>query len=501
MKTNASLVAGLLVCGLVFALPLAGALSWGVDAGAGVAVLKADGATPTYGQTWVGLWTKSSGWSTVEGQLRTMRDTGVTPVIMWYYWGDSISVDCVKYGCSGRSKSDWDAMAGELARRANAIMGSKPYYIVLEPEFQKNGIGSWETFDVYLESQAWNIRGKAPSAKVVVGFGHWGGWDIFDRAVGASHHTGFQMLRGSTRDSVYEGEHVADDIVRIGSALKAKWGKSVFMYDLGVATYGGWEGVQERSLKNIAARTSDIENAGVFAIVWRYVKDNDYSSGYYGPAESSWGVQYRGGGDKPAYDDLLALVKGGTAATPPPTTTTAPSSAPSTGAFTNVKGNEWWIQANVANAPRTVTASVDGGAPVAMKLQSWGAWAVSTKAPTGSVVTLTATYADGTKATASYKWPDATPTTATSGSPAPAATTFAATFTGVTGNAWWVQTKVTGDKPIASVAARVNGGTWVTLTKYDWGYAKSIPAPAGSTVEFRATATTGETAQSGAYKW
>ena len=491
MRTaNASLAAAVLAVGLVFALPLAGALSWGTDAQRGIHDLKSAGASPTYGQTWVGLWTKGN-WGSFETELRTMRDAGVTPVIMWYYWGDSISQSCVKYGCSGRTKGDWDWMAGELARRAHAIMGSREYLIVLEPEFHKNGITGWETFDQYLEAQAWSIRSKAPSAKLVVGFGHWGGWDAFDRAVGASHYVGFQLLRGSTRDTSAQGENAAGDIVRIGKDLKSRWGKSVLMYDLGIATYGGWEGVQERALKNIAARKAEIEAAGVFAIVWRYVHDNDYSSGYYGAAESSWGVISKSGWKKPAYDDLVALVKGGSTSTPATGTT---ATAPATGAFSDVKGNSWWIQAKVAGSPRSVEARVNGGPWAGMAWHSWGAWAVSKHAPTGSVVELKATYGDGSTKTAAYKWPDATPADAT-------ATAFTASFRGVTGNTWWVQTSASGNMPIASVAARVNGGAWVTLTKYDWGWAKSVHAPSGSRVEFQATATSGETARSTTYTW
>lgn len=490
-NANASLVATLLVGGLVFALPLAGALSWGTDAQVGVWDLKSAGAAPTYGQTWVGLWTKSSGWTAFESELRSMRDAGITPVVMWYYWGDSISVSCVQYGCAGRTKADWDWMAGEMARRGNAVMGSRTWLVVLEPEFNKNGISTWDTFDGYLASQAWSIRGKAPSAKIVTGFGSWGGWDGFDRAVGASHYTGFQTLYGSTRNSAYEAENVAAHLVDVGSTLKQRFGKPVLVFDLGIATYGGWEGVQERALKGVAAKRSELEGAGIFAIVWRYVRDNDYSSGYFGPAESTWGVKYASGGAKPAFDDLVALVKGGTVSAPGVTTSTAPA-----GAFSDVKGNEWWVQTKVAGSPRSVAARVDGGSWVALSWQSWGAWAVSTHAPTGSTVELRATYGDGTAASASYRWPDAVPTAGTA-----TGSGFTASFWDVKGNAWWVQGNVEGSKPIATVSARVNGGAWVALTKYDWGWGKSIHAPAGSRVELQATATTGETARSTTYTW
>jgi len=39
--------------------------------------------------------------------------------------------------------------------------------------------------------------------------------------------------------------------------------------------------------------------------VWRYVFDNNYSSGYFGPAESSWGVKYANGAPKPAWTTFL----------------------------------------------------------------------------------------------------------------------------------------------------------------------------------------------------
>lgn len=503
MKANASLAVVALTCGLVFALPLAGALSWGSDAAVGVGDLRSAGASPTYGQTWVGPWMKSSGWSGFEGDLKRMRDQGVTPVVMWYYWGDSISVDCVAHGCSGRTRGDWDAMAGEMARRANAIMGGKTFIVVLEPEFNKQGISDWETFDGYLESQAWSIRGKAPSAKVAVGFGYWGGFDKFDRAVAASHYTGFQLLYGSTRNSAYEAERSVDKIVSVGKDLKARFGKPVLMFDFGVATYGGWEGVQERALRNVAARSGDIEAAGVFAIIWRYTRDNTYSSGYFGAAESTWGVKYANGANKPGFDDLAALVKGRSGAAAPTTSTTAPAPSATTAppsAFTSVKGNAWWVQANVAGGPRSVTVSVDGKTPVALAFQPWGAWAKSVAAPTGSIVTLKATYADGTSASASYRWPGAVPVTPSAAAPATSAS-FTASFWDIKGNEWWVQTQASGSTPIASVSVRVDGGAWVPVTKHSWGYGVSVHAPPGSQVQFRATATDGASALSAVKTW
>lgn len=496
-------VVGVLAIGVVFAMPLAAAFGTGVDA-ANVPMMKNAGATAQYGQTWVGAWMKTSGWSVFETDMRTMRDNGAIPVVMWYYWGDSISTSCVSYGCSGRTKGEWDSMARDMATRAKSIMGSSPFLVVLEPEFNKNGISSMESFDGYLADQARAIKAIAPNAKIVVGFGYWGGWDIFDRAVAASDYTGFQLLRGSTRDSQSVALGAADQIITVTKQLKAKFGKDVVMFDLAIATYGGWEWVQEKVLQSVQAKRAEMDAAGMRVLIWRYVYDNGYSSGYYGPAESTWGVKYANGGNKAGYDDLLTLIRGSSGTTlvsaPAPTTTTTTTST-ATGSFTEVSGNNWWIQAKAPGSPTRVEARVNGGSPVAMARQSWGPYAVSTYAPTGAIVQITAVYADGSTIVASYSWPSATPTSATVATDSPTgAASFDASFTCVKASNWWTQACVTSGQSIASVDVRVNGGSWMALTKQSWGgWARSFAMSPGSKVEFRATSTSGATDVSTAY--
>ena len=177
--------------------------------------------------------------------------------------------------------------------------------------------------------------------------------------------------------------------------------------------------------------------------------------------------------------------------------------------FTGVKGNAWWVQASVAATGGTlakVDVSLDGGAWKPLANKGWG-WAASYAIPAGTVVQLRATSTTGaTDLSACYRWTAATPTACPGGGTDPgdpADPAFDATFRNVKGNAWWLQTDVsTTGGTLAGVDARVNGGTWIALTKQSWGsWAKSIHAPAGSTVEFRARSTDGGTDMSGAYTW
>lgn len=486
MQTTASIrgVLGLLVLGALIAIPAASAFPVGVDA-ASVGDLTNAGGHATYGQTWVGAWMKSNGWGAYESDLRSLAGAGVTPVVLWYYWGDAITVSCVQYGCNGLSKGEWDGMAATMAQKANAAMGGKPFLVVLEPEFNKGGIATWDTFDGYLANQASIIRQNAPNAKIVLGFGSWGGYAGFDRAATASDYVGFQFMRASTRNAASEAQGPADTFVSTAQTLKGLFGKPVLVFDFAIASYGGWEWVQQAAFQNLQARSADLSAAGIVGVVWRYVHDNSYSSGYFGPAESTWGLKYASGGAKLGWDDLVSFSRGGA-----PSATFATSSTSSSSTFSNVRGNAWWIESDVAGSPSSVSARVNGGPWIGLAPTSWGSWAVSANAPTGATVDLRADYG-GSSVSASYLWPAATPVS-----------TFSASFSNVKGNAWWVQADVSANAPIAGVSASVNGGAWTPLAKQSWGsWAASIPAPAGSSVQLEAVSTGGATAFSQRYAW
>lgn len=199
---------------------------------------------------------------------------------------------------------------------------------------------------------------------------------------------------------------------------------------------------------------------------------------------------------------------------------TTPGSAPSTAppasgtfsaTFTPTAANAWWAQVKVqaTAAPSGVDVRVNGGAWKPLALRSWGDWATSTATPAGSIVQFQAHSGADAALSGCYRWTDRAPTPcpvsapapATTPSPAPAASTYAATFRNARGNAWWVEADVDA-ADLAKVETRVDGGAWVALPRTSWGsYAKSLYAAEGSTVEFRATSSTGAAALSTHYRW
>jgi heme/copper-type cytochrome/quinol oxidase subunit 2 len=80
---------------------------------------------------------------------------------------------------------------------------------------------------------------------------------------------------------------------------------------------------------------------------------------------------------------------------------------------------------------------------------------------------------------------------------------FEASFTPkAQGNDWWIEVDVEANQALAGVDARIDSGTWKALEKKSWGsWAKSLHAPDGSEVQFRATSTGGTSVTSETYIW
>jgi outer membrane protein assembly factor BamB len=115
--------------------------------------------------------------------------------------------------------------------------------------------------------------------------------------------------------------------------------------------------------------------------------------------------------------------------TPPTPTPTTTSPTPGfTASFSNVKGNEWWVETTVQSnqALAGVEARLDcQGTWTPLTLRSWGAWAASFHIVAGTKVDLRARSTSGGQAlSGGYLWTAATPATGCSGtSPSPSPTT------------------------------------------------------------------------------
>ncbi|HWG91372.1 MAG TPA: hypothetical protein VNZ52_11050 [Candidatus Thermoplasmatota archaeon] len=488
---NIGTLTALALAGCLVLVPTVGALSIGMHVNE-VGLAKKAGLATTYGQFWIGSWMKQYGWGGLDQYLATAKAENVIPVIEWYYWGDAITVNCVKYGCNGLSQADWNSMGKTLAQKVHATMGDKPVIIVVETEFNKGGVQSWEDFDGLLAAHIGMLRYHAPNAKYYLGFGAWGDseWSRFDRAMATADGSGFQTMRGRPHDSDASYLGATDFALKTVKLLKEKFGKPVLLHDIALSTYEGKEWAQERVLKDFHAKMGEFRAAGLEGMIYRAYKDdpNFPLNNYYGYGERYMGLHRADGSAKPGWNAWKALAT--ESGSPDPTPDPTPS--PFTATFGNVKVQEWWVQASVSTNGHLarVEAAVNGGAWIVLDNKGWG-HAKSFHVPAGATVQFRAVSSDGA-ASYSQKYPG----------PGAAPTTFQANWWGVKGNEWWQQVQVSGGSGIAKVEVQINGGDWKPLDKQSWGgYAKSYHAWKGSKVQFRATDTTGKLAWSSVYTW
>lgn len=109
-------------------------------------------------------------------------------------------------------------------------------------------------------------------------------------------------------------------------------------------------------------------------------------------------------------EGALAVYSTGSQATPLYSNNHHLSIEPET-AFTNVRGNAWWVEADVVSdhPVDAVEARVDGGEWQPLSSTVWGSWARSLQVPEGSVVELRAITGDEETRSHCHAWPEATP--------------------------------------------------------------------------------------------
>lgn len=287
----------------------------GMDTNA-ISQLAALGAPAAYASFWVGPWMATYGWGGLDGALDKAKAANVAPVVYWYYWGDSISPACVDNGCDGRSRAQWDELTTTLAERIRTKMGGAPVIVVLENEFNKQGIESTTyapKFDALLEAKANELK-AVPGVRIALGYGAWGedAWGRFPKALAASDMVGFQMMRGQTRDSEASYRGAPDKIASLLSFIQTLApGKRALLYDLALSSYpdAAWERAQGETLQAIVDRLPEYAAAGLDGIIYRELYDNPNMSpaNYFGYAEQHWGLRYSGtGAAKPAWSAWLS---------------------------------------------------------------------------------------------------------------------------------------------------------------------------------------------------
>ncbi len=347
-------------------------MRFGIDASAAGAAT-AKGMPLTYGSLWAGAWNQKWGWGGIETQLQTAKANNLVPVIHWWYWGDDISPTCVEQGCQDRyqqvwkDKATWTRLSNELADLTTRIMGpGSTAIVIVETEFNKNGIETYEAFDGYLAQQAAIFHAR--NQQVVIGFGNWGQSECtrFDRAAGSADYLGTQVLYSSIRDaSIYMSG--AQKLIDGALVLKGLFGKPIFVTDFAFSSYPepSYEGYQDFVVRDIFSRLGDLKAAGVKGMVWRMLSDDPAfdTANYHGMAERYWGLLHANGSEKLAFASFMQGMQadgsGSAPPPPPPPAPSAPTGLTATAASTQVSLT--WGLVNGATGYNVKRSTTTGG--------------------------------------------------------------------------------------------------------------------------------------------
>lgn len=340
-------------------------MRFGVDAASASKAI-ALGLPVTYGSLWAGAWNQRWGWDGIRTQLEAAKASGVTPVLQWWYWGDDISPDCVEHGCWDarqgvrKDKATWYRLSNELADLVVATMGSGNAVVIIETEFNKNGIETYEPFDAYLAEHVRIFHDRR--FPVVVSFGNWGesAWSNFGRATAAADMLGTEVLQSSIHEASTYLSGV-DMLISAARRLGTLFRKPCFVTDFAFSSYPepSYGYYQDTMVKTVFARMAELKAAGVSGMVWRMLSDDPTfdTSNYHGMAERSWGLLQADGTPKLAF---RAFVNGmmDEQSSPAPTATT-PTSLRATAA--DRAATLSWVGSESADAYNVKFSTTSGG--------------------------------------------------------------------------------------------------------------------------------------------
>ncbi|MBW2244108.1 MAG: hypothetical protein JRH01_19165 [Deltaproteobacteria bacterium] len=240
--------------------------------------------------------------------LRSLTRTGTTPVIAHWFFGDEISQERVE-----GERAEWHRSLARLARR---IAIDAPVIVLLEPEFNnappegETAITDWAGFSDEVREAIRILRHFAPKVQVGLCAGDFSPTRDLEKAVsgvaGELDFLAFQEMRASTRHDK-DALNLGEAALSYARYLRQAFAKPVFLGYVAVASYGDWQLAQRDALRSLVRERRALEKAGVFGLVYFQLRDDPEHTGWFGPAERSFGVLNAKGEPKPALEPLRAL--------------------------------------------------------------------------------------------------------------------------------------------------------------------------------------------------
>lgn len=247
------------------------------------------GFKPTSLTHWI---TRLTQWKWESPQrLQACHRAGFTPVVSYWYFGDEITP---KYVQENKEKYFED-----IEKHLIPYLQSVPEVtVLLEPEFNKNGIERWPEWNNVASKAIKMIKDAVPGAHVGLILGNWSGadnqafYDLIRPAVMLSDFVGFQDMVSTFETSIMfdPAHHPAQRSIQLAKSLSEEFNKPLYIGYLAFSSYRGWDEKQASFLHQINKNMPIYAALGVFGIGYFSLFDDREHHGWFSEAEYHFGL-------------------------------------------------------------------------------------------------------------------------------------------------------------------------------------------------------------------
>lgn len=246
-------------------------------------------------------------WYDIKSIQTKIIDKGYTPVFIFYWFANDISPAFIE-----ERKADYFTDLNRMVDFLNQLNGDK--IVILNPEFNKNGVESYEPFnDLLIESI--NLVKSVEKTKVSFCLGDFGDYQLLSdddnwgdfhpsiyRAIQEVDFISFQEMRGSTRNSTEEILNTPKRTLSFAKYLTEKYQKPTFLAFFALSSYGAdGEAVQEQVYQEFLELMPQlVKQGGLMGFSPFNLMDDPRQAGFYNEAEKHFGLLNIQGKPKPA---------------------------------------------------------------------------------------------------------------------------------------------------------------------------------------------------------
>lgn len=247
-------------------------------------------------------------WFSAKEVQEQFINKGYTPIFIFYWFGDEISVDFIH-----KHEKEYFKKLKDFSRYLQKINGQK--IVVLNPEYNMADVSKWEGMnEIFLKS--FSVIRQDPQTLVGPCVGDFGNykkedepkeWKLFhpslNKAAQQADFIAFQEMRALTRNSASDILKTASRAYHFAKYLHTTYKKPTLLAYVALSSYGkDGESIQADAFKSFVTYLPKMKKeAKLLAFGTFHYFDYPGHVGYFNEAEEFFGIVRKNGSKKPSF--------------------------------------------------------------------------------------------------------------------------------------------------------------------------------------------------------